>query len=249
MLLEVSFTDTKECIKLAFAIPEVALQRTIQIGLKNLRADRVAFDCIFAVYLADEMKASYGQKHVDRIFNWFTTTKTPVIQAWSFDPTRVPAYSIHLSDESEDESKAAFGDFWGMGQDADIKVGVSTVSLDIGIHADKSKDHVLWMYYILTYIFYKEKLLARTLGLQLFTFRASDYNKESKYMADNVWSRWIRFRCTVQNYLDGDEYIEPEIVIDLDAVNTEGVTEEVDTPISADSEGGGATNISDSSSC
>jgi hypothetical protein len=146
----------------------------------------------------------------------------PVLQAWSFDGTRTPSFTVHLADENEDESKAAFGDFWGMGEENDILTGVSTVSLDIGIHAEKSKDHVLWLYYILTYIFYKEKVLGRDLGLQLFTFRANDYNKESKYMADNVWSRWVRFRCTVQNLLDGDEYQEYDVALDVDAENAEG---------------------------
>ena len=204
-------------------MPEVALQRMIQVGLKNLRGDRDAFDCIFSQYLSDEMAASYGQAHIDSIYSWFTGTTTPVLQAWSFDGTRTPSFTVHLADESEDESKAAFGDHWGMGEDAEILVGASNVSLDIGIHADKSKDHVLWMYYILTYVFYKEKVLGRELGLQLFTFRASDYNKESKYMADNIWSRWIRFRCTVQNYIEGEDYTQPtDIEIDLDAGNDDG---------------------------
>ena len=225
----------------------------IQVGLKNLRGNREAFDCIFAVYNCDEMKASYGQAHIDAIYNWFMNTKTPVVQAWSFDPQKVPAYSIHLSDESEDESKASFSDFFGIGGeelDREILTGVSTVSLDIGIHADKSKDHVLWLYYILSYIFYKEKVLGHKLGLQLFTFRASDYNKESKYMADNVWSRWIRFRCTVQNYLDGEELTEPDsIVIDLDADNTDIEGVDIDTPIVSNSGDDGPTNVSDSESC
>lgn len=205
-------------------MPEVALQRMIQTGLKNLRNNRAAFDCIFAQYLSPEMEASYGQTHVDSIYTWFTSTKLPVLQAWTFDGTNVPSFTVHLADESEDESKAAVGDYYGMGETAEILTGVSTVSLDIGIHADKSKDHVLWLYYILTYIFYKEKILGRGLGLQLFTFRASDYNKESKYMADNVWSRWIRFRCTVENYIDGEEYIEPVIHIDVDADTPGGNT-------------------------
>jgi len=231
---------------MAFALPEVALQRMIQIGLKNLRGNRAAFDCIFAVYTCDEMKASYGQAYIDKIYTWFTTTETPVLQAWSFDPTRVPAYSIHLSDESEDESKAALSDYFGEGEDNEYLVGASSVSLDIGIHADKTKDNVLWMYYILSYIFYKEKMLGRKLGLQLYTFRASDYNKESKYMADNVWSRWIRFRCTVQNYIDGDEYNTPdEIIIDLDADNTNLAAVDIDTPLESNAEENGPTNISD----
>lgn len=220
----------------------------IQVGLKNLRGNRAAFDCIFAVYNCDEMKASYGQSYIDKIYNWFIGTETPVLQAWTFDPTRIPAYSIHLSDEAEDESKASLSDFFGDGDDSEILTGASTVSLDIGIHADKAKDNVLWMYYILTYIFYKEKLLGRKLGLQLYTFRASDYNKESKYMADNVWSRWIRFRCTVQNYLDGDGYNTPdEFKIDLDADNTNAPIEEIDTPITFNAEEDGPTNIDESS--
>lgn len=232
---------------MAFALPEVALQRLIQVGLKNLRGDREAFNCIFAVYTCDEMKASYGQSYIDKIYNWFTTTEQPVLQAWSFDPTRVPAYSIHLSDESEDESKAALSDYFGEGEDSEILVGASTVSLDIGIHADKTKDNVLWMYYILSYILYKEKLLGRKLGLQLYTFRASDYNKESKYMADNVWSRWVRFRCTVQNYIDGTEYNTPdEFIIDLDADNTNIAAVDIDTPLTSNSEEDGPTNIDES---
>jgi hypothetical protein len=208
---------------MAMIIPEVALQRMIQTGLKNLRTNRVAFDCIFSTYLSDEMEASYGQEHIDSIFNWFTDTKMPVLQAWGFDGTRTPAFTVHLADESEDESKAAVGDFFGMGEDADIITGVSSVSLDIGLHADRSKDHVLWMYYILTYIFYKEKVLGRELGLQLFTWRASDYTKENKYMGDNVWSRWCRFKCTVENYIDGDAYTEPtDIEMNVYADNKDG---------------------------
>lgn len=202
---------------MAFVMSEVALQRLVQIGLSNLKDNRQAFDCIFAQFLRNEMKASYGQAHIDKIYNWFTTTKIPVLQAWSFDPTKVPSFTIHLADESEDESKAAIADYFGAGEDADILTGVSAVSLDIGIHADKSKDHVLWLYYILNYILYKEKMTGHGLGLQLYTFRASEYNKESKYMADNVWSRWIRFRCTVQNYLDGDSYNQHDLELDINA--------------------------------
>lgn len=198
-------------------MPEVALQRMIQIGLSNLRSNKAAFDDIFAQFLCPEMSGSYGQTHVDKIYSWFNSSKLPVVQAWSFDPSKVPSYSVHLADEPEDESKSAFSDYFGRGEEGEILTGVSTVSLDIGIHADKSKDHVLWMYYILSYIFYKEKMVGHRLGLQLYTFRASDYNKESKYMADNVWSRWIRFKCTVQNYIGGEEYTSNTIELDIDA--------------------------------
>lgn len=161
------------------------------------------------------------------------------MQAWSFDLQKVPGITIHLADESEDESKAAVNDFFGMGYDEDgqpdteIKVNVNSVSLDIGIHADRSKDHVLWMYYIVNYIFFKEKLVGERLGLQLFTFRASDYNKESKYMADNVWSRWVRFRCTVQNFIDDVQATGKDIAIDLsvDTDNEDSVGDTGDSSV------------------
>jgi len=204
---------------MAMVLTEVALQRVIQIGIANLRANPAAFREVFAQYNSPAMSASYGDAYIDKIQTWFNNTKLPVLQAWSFDPQKVPAVSIHLADESEDESKASVGDYFGMGEDSEILVGTATVSLDIGIHADKTKDIVLWMYYIIVYILYKEKLTARGLGLLLYTYRANEYNKESKYMADNVWSRWVRFRCTVQHYIDGQEYITPTIDLEIDAAS------------------------------
>jgi hypothetical protein len=204
---------------MAMVLSEVALQRVIQIGLKNLRDNPAAFREVFAQYNSSAMAASYGDAYIDKIVAWFNSTKVPVVQAWSFDPQKVPAISIHLADESEDESKAAVGDYFGMGENSEILTGPATVSLDIGIHADKTKDVVLWMYYIVVYILYKEKLTARGLGLELYTYRANEYNKESKYMADNVWSRWVRFRCTVQHYVNGQEYIIPTIDLEIDAAS------------------------------
>lgn len=207
---------------MSMILTEVALQRVIQIGLTNLRNNPDSFRDIFQQYNSDSMRSSYGDTYINKIQSWFNTVKLPVVQSWSFDDQKIPCVSIHLADESEDETKAAAGDFFGMGADNDILTGPVTVSLDIGLHADKTKDIVIWMYYIILYILYKEKLVARDLGLQLYTYRASDYNKESKYMAENIWSRWIRFRCTVQHYIDGDKYIEPIIDLELDAESTSG---------------------------
>jgi hypothetical protein len=204
-------------------LAEVSLQRLIQIGLANLRSNEEAFKNIFDQYNSPEMASSYGTAYIQKIWDWYSNGKMPVVQAWAFDSTRVPGFSIHLADESEDESKIAFGDHFGMGEDSDILTGPVSVSIDIGIHADKAKDHVLWMYYILLYILYREKMVGQRLGLQVYTYRASDYTKESKYMADNVWSRWVRFRCTVQHYVPAEEaYITPDIELDIQAVQTTG---------------------------
>jgi hypothetical protein len=208
---------------MAIQLAEVSLQRLIQVGLSNLRNNQEGFYDIFDQYNSPEMASSYGTPYIDKIWSWFSNIKMPVVQSWAFDTTRVPGFSIHLADESEDESKISMSDYFGMGDEHDILTGPVSVSIDIGIHADKAKDHVLWMYYILLYILYREKMVGQRLGLQVYTYRASDYTKESKYMADNVWSRWVRFRCVVQHYVPAaEEYITPDIELDIQAVQSTG---------------------------
>ena len=201
---------------MAFVMAEIALQRVIKKGIDNLRENQDAFNDIFLMYTADDLNDDYGQNYVDQIWSWFTGTKLPVVQAWAFNSKKVPSISLHLASESEDESKAAIGDFFGIGEgdsvNFDTAVAPFTVNIDIGIHGDRTGDMVLWMYYIVSYILYKEKLVAERLGLQLHTWSASDYNKESQYMGENIWTRWIRFRCTAQNLLEFQQGTEVEEV-------------------------------------
>lgn len=202
---------------MAMILPEVVLQRVLQQGIRDLRDNPTAFNDIFCQYMEPDLQSSYGQAYIDSIRSWFMGTKLPVLQAYSFDATKLPSMSIHLAVENEDESKAGFDDLFGIGDEGqEILVGVDQVVLDIGIHADKSKDHVLWLFYIIKYIIYKNKDMARRLGLQLATFSASEYNKQNQYMTENVWTRWIRFRCTVQNYLEGAQGEGPyDVEVDL----------------------------------
>lgn len=186
-------------------MPEIVTQRVLQKGIKNLRNDPDAFNMIFHQFLCEELNSDYGMAYIDKIRDWFFKTKIPVVQAWSFNPSRMPCFSIHLANEAEDEQKAALGDYWGHSEDDEITTGVFTVFVDIGIHAPKNGDQVLWLYYIMAYILFKEKRVAEKLGMELHTWSASDYNKNSQYMADNVWTRWVRLRCTTQNYLDDAE--------------------------------------------
>lgn len=208
---------------MAFIMAEVVLQRVLQKGITNLRANRDAFNNIFVLYTADELNSDYGQSYIDQIWSWFTTTKIPVVQAWAFNAKKVPSISLHLASESEDESKAAIGDHFDVLDGSDNSIGVFTVNVDIGIHGDRTGDMVLWTYYIVSYILFKEKLLAEKLGLELHTWSASDYNKESKYMGENIWSRWIRFRCTTPNILkfqEGTEIEEVDTSVDYDSLQT-----------------------------
>jgi len=203
---------------MSFVLVEHAVQRVVQKGIKDIQDNPSVLDEIFGQYLESELAADYGQNYIDQIKSWFLNTKIPVVQAWSFNAQRIPCYSIHLATELEDESKAAAGDHYGDGTDASIGVGVFGVMVDIGCHANKSGDQVIWLYYILAHILFKNKLIAERMGLQLHTFNASDYSKQHQYMAENIFTRWVRFRCTTENTWTAEEFIEPDnIDYDLEA--------------------------------
>mgnify|MGYP001159260373 CR=1 FL=1 len=195
---------------MARIMPEVVVQKLIQNGIDKLRQNPSAFNEIFATYNEPEMAAIYGQKYIDDIRTWFFTAKIPVVQAWAMNAQRIPCYSIHLATEQEDESKAAMGDYYGDEDDSTMGSSAFTVYVDIGVHADRSGDNVLWLYYILDYILFKEKLMAERLGLRLHTFSASDYSKDQRAMTENIWTRWVRFRCTVLNGWKQEDLTEAE---------------------------------------
>jgi hypothetical protein len=193
-----------------FVMPEIVVRKVLDFGIKRLRADREAFDDLFYTFVDDGLKADYGEEYREQIWTWFTTTKIPVIQAWSFNAQRIPCISIHLANETEDESKAAIGDHFGTGNESEIGTGVFTVMVDVGIHTAQGGDYVLWLYYITSYILFKYKPLAEKLGLKLHTYSASDYSKDADKMANNIWTRWIRFRCTTQNFWAADPLLDIE---------------------------------------
>ena len=200
-------------------LPEIVMQKLLTHGLDKLRANKEEFYDLFGQYLSKDLALDYGPRYLDELWDWFTTTKIPVIQAWNLNVQRIPCLSVHLANETEDESKAGIGDIFGGGKESDIGIGVFTVMIDIGVHATKGGDHVLWMYYITSYILFKYKYLAERLGLTLHTFSASDYNKEQSKMTDNVWTRWVRFRCTTQNHWNMDKYL------DIDEINLDEAVE------------------------
>lgn len=204
---------------MSFVMPEIIVQKVIQEGIEELRQDPIAFNNVFESFAQDPLIKDYGQTYIDQVRKWFMETKIPVVQSWSFNTQRIPCISIHLSTELEDESKAAAGDYYGMGQEENLGVAVFTVMVDIGIHATRASDQVLWLYYITAYILFKQKLYASSLGLQIHTYSASDYSKDMAKMPDNIFSRWLRFRCTTEN-LFSQGPLGPQakdIELDLDA--------------------------------
>jgi hypothetical protein len=191
--------------KPSWVLPEVAVRQLLDLGIKELRKDEKAFYDLFSQFTQYELNVEYGADYVKQIWEWFSTTKIPVIQAWSFNAQRIPCISVHLANETEDESKAAMGDLLGTGHNAETGIAVFTVMVDVGIHMSRGGDQVLWVYYIVSYILFKYKLNFERLGLKLHTFSASDYAKDADKMGasgNNIWTRWVRFRCTTQNFWD-----------------------------------------------
>ena len=198
-----------------FVMPEVVVRRLIDLGIKELRANREAFDDLFLQFADPELNVDFGPGYRDQIWEWFSTTKIPVVQAWSFNAQKIPCISIHLANETEDESKAALNDLAGVGENSDIGTAVFTVMVDVGIHVARGGDHVIWLYYIVSYILFKYKLLAHRWGLKLQTYSASDYSKDKDKEMNNIWTRWVRFRCTTENFWAADPLRE------FEAINTD----------------------------
>lgn len=201
---------------MGFIIPQVSVQRIIQQGLAELKANPARLDYIFDLYLNEFMVDDYGQEYIDQIKTWFAATRIPVVQAWSFNKSRIPGVSIHLAQEMEDETKSAINDYGFADDGSEGGVGAFTVNLDIGIHATKTGDEVLWLYYIISYCLFTQKRIAESMGMHLQTFNGTDYGRAMEKLPDNIWTRWIRFRCTVNNQWVAKEASEP-----LESVNVD----------------------------
>jgi len=203
---------------MSFTLPEVAIRRVINDSFKKLRANKAAFIDIFADFAKDELADEYGSDYIEGIYEWFTTTKIPVIQSWSFNAQKVPCISVHLANEQEDEGKLAFDDFGGNFDGvAETGTAAFSVMLDIGVHANKGGDHVLWLYYILAYTLFKYKPTLTRFGLEMGTFSASDYSKDAEKMGNNIWTRWVRYRCVTQNDWAADDLVEVDMEVGVKA--------------------------------
>lgn len=217
-------------------MPEIAIQRLIQYGIGYLRNNRTMFNEVFA-YLDDHplMSVNYGTSYIDRIWAWFTTEKIPVVQSFLLTPERIPCYSVHLSGENEDESKAAIADFYGDEDDNELYIKAMNTTLDIGIHGSKTADEVLWMYYILDDILFRHKLVAQSMGIEIQTFSASDWQKDNAKNPENIYSRWVKMRLTVFDTWRSEQFEGPYDVeleyLGVDSSNPDQpITDKIGTP-------------------
>ena len=139
------------------------------------------------------------------------------MQAWSLNPQQAPQIGIKLATEGEDIQSSAIGDYFGEdGEIGDYGVNVMNVQLDIIMQTSKNGDECLWLYYIVSYILLKRKRTAESLGLQLGTWTATDYNRNAAKLTDNIWERYIRYQAKVQNNWQDRKYLDiDQVEIDL----------------------------------
>ena len=79
-------------------------------------------------------------------------------------------------------------------------------SIDIGIHGHADQNTVLWMYYMVIWIMLRFKPELEKRCMDLSTFSASDFNRESQYLGENVFSRFIRVTArSMVTWLDPPE--------------------------------------------
>ncbi len=196
-------------------MPELMLQKVLEMGIYDLQQNPDKMDQIFNIYRTEEFTL-YGDSFVQKIKDWIVSVDIPVVQSWSFNPERIPSISVHLASEVEDVDKAAVNDFFGKNPSSpteDVGVSVFLVTLDIGIHTSKDSNYVLWLYYIIHYILFTYKLFMEKMGFQLQTFSGGDYIKDPQYVSNNIWSRWVRFTCVVQNCWTTLKESEYEIIL------------------------------------
>jgi hypothetical protein len=194
-------------------MPQIALQRLIQEGIKHIKDNPAVLDEILEYYKCEWAADNYGEEYIQQIKTWFVDTKIPVVQAWSINAQLAPQLAVRLASEQEDISKTAMGDQYFLGEDAAVGMTPFTVKLEILIMTTKNSDQTLWLYYIILYLLFKFKFRAREFGLQLQTFSASDHVRDMMKLADNIWTRSIMFSTTVQHTWDDRFYLD---IDDLD---------------------------------
>jgi len=96
-----------------FALAEFAIESILREGLNDLKTDDtdLRLTDIFGRLRLPDISAKYGNTQIEKIKTILLRGEINIVQALSqLDNTKLPAYSIHLLGDTEDEAKAAFGD-------------------------------------------------------------------------------------------------------------------------------------------
>lgn len=133
-------------------------------------------------------------------------------------------FRIDTTGEPPDMSKVTIKSFIDEGI---RKRGASYLQeqVDIGIHGHADSNTVMWMYYCTVWILLRFKSVIMQRCLDLTTFTASDFKRDSQYLGENIFSRWMRISARTQCTWYED---------DLPQIDTIVANVEVDTDIDTD---------------
>lgn len=82
---------------------------------------------------------------------------------------------------------------------------------EIRVNAQTNSDQAVWLYYITSYLLFKNKWRFEQVGLESQTFGVSEFMRDVGKMPNNIWGRTIRLTFLVQHQwkedLDAIEFI------------------------------------------
>lgn len=65
-------------------------------------------------------------------------------------------------------------------------------NIDLGLHGKESDNTVLWIYYLVVWLLFRFKSTLESRGVDIHTFSASEFDRQSKFVQEHIYSRWIR---------------------------------------------------------
>ena len=88
---------------IGFPLTEFVLEAVIRDGLGELRANPDRLDDLFSRFTEAQFNNQYGQAKIDEIKTYITGKQIKIVQAYTFQPTVMPCYSIQIlsTDESD----------------------------------------------------------------------------------------------------------------------------------------------------
>lgn len=86
-------------------------------------------------------------------------------------------------------------------------------AVDIGIHGHSDQNTVLWLYYMILWISLRFKPEIEKRCMDLSTFSASDFKRDSQYLGENIFSRWMRVTARTRVSWTEDPYPEIDTLV------------------------------------
>lgn len=186
---------------------EFMLENLFEKGLDWFKNEAGAANEVYGHLLRGTLAEKYGQEKVDEIFEYITTNKLEIMQAFPISEEQAPSISLNIANAMENVAEAGLDDFAGSLDDTDSEGNVigrtdlgyipMSDSILVGIHATGSPDKCRFIYMLACYILakFKHELMEdvdkATNGAYNITFNATDLSRLNEYLPQNMFNRFI----------------------------------------------------------